>query len=201
MASKSLRERKNAQVKQALYDAAMELFQQKGFDEISVEEIAERAGYSRSTFFNHFGTKQGVLRHYGQRLQELVEKLLDRTEQPASPLELIRTMIIAMVREADENSNAVRIICTYSLRDPNYLANPSPARKRLWDIFAELVTEAQKKKQIRRDITAKELALHILYIYNGVVLSVVTGIGDAESLLNSSWKFILKGIQNENPSS
>lgn len=41
---------KNAQVKQALYDAAMDLFRQKGFDETSVDQITAQAGYGRATF-------------------------------------------------------------------------------------------------------------------------------------------------------
>ena len=77
MTDSGLRQNKKIRVKRELYLAAMELFRQKGFDETSVEEIAEQAGYSRATFFNHFGSKQGVLRFYGQRLQERVEELLD----------------------------------------------------------------------------------------------------------------------------
>lgn len=200
MATQGLRQKKNAQVKQALYDAAMELFQKKGFNETSVDEITERAGYSRATFFNHFGAKQGVLRHYGQRLQDLVEALLDQADPTVSPLNLIREMINVMVREAEENIDEVRLICTYSLLDPDYMTNPTPARQRLWEILTGLVTEAQQQEQIRRDIPAEELALHIFFLYQGVVLAIVTGIGSSESLLHSVWQFILRGVENENTS-
>ncbi len=200
MANKGLRQKKNAQVKQALYDAAMELFGQKGYNETSVEEITERAGYSRATFFNHFGAKQGVLRHYGQRLQDLVEELLDLADPTVPPMEMIRQMISVMVREAEENIEEVRLICTYSLLDPDYLSNPTPTRKRLWEILTGLVSEAQKQDQIRSDLTASELALHIFFLYQGVVLAIVTGIGSTESLLHSVWQFILRGVKNENTS-
>lgn len=200
MATRGLREKKNELVKQAFYDAAMELFREKGFDETSVDEIAEKAGYSRATFFNHFGVKQGVLRHYGHRLQDLVEEFLDRSDPPVSPLEMIRQVIFAMVREAEEHLDEVRLISTYSIRDPNYLSNPTPTRKRLWDILTGLVSEAQKQEQIRRDLTAKELALHIFFLYHGVVLAIVTGTGSAESLLHSVWQFILGGVKNDNSS-
>lgn len=200
MATKGLRQKKNEQVKQSLYDAAMELFQQKGFDETSVDEITARAGYSRATFFNHFGAKSGVLRYYGQRLQDLVEELLGRTNPPIPPLELIRRTIVVMVREAEKNLDEVRLICTHSLRDPNYLSNPTPARKRLWDILTGLVADAQQQEQIRRDLTARELALHILFLYQGVVLALVTGTGSTESLLHSVWQFILRGVKSEDSS-
>lgn len=175
----------------------MHLFRQKGFNETSVDEITEKAGYSRATFFNHFGAKQGVLRLYGQRLQDLVEKLLAKSDQSTPPLELIRQMIAVMVHEAEENIEEVRLICTYSMVDPDYMSNPTPARKRLFEILMGLVSEAQQKKQIRQDLTAKELALHIFFLYQGVVLAIVTNNGSSESLLHSVWQFILKGVSNE----
>ena len=198
MATNGLRYKKKAQVKQALYDAAMKLFQQKGFNETSVDEISEMAGYSRATFFNHFGAKQGVLRLYGQRLQSLVEALLERNDPSTSPLELIQRMITVMVREAEENIEEVRLICTYSMFDPSYMSNPTPARKRLFEILTGLVSEAQQQEQIRSDLTAKELALHIFFLYQGVTLAIVSGLGNSESLLHSAWKFILTGVNNEN---
>ena len=200
MTTKGLRQKKNTHVKQALYDAAMELFRENGFNETSVDEITERAGYSRATFFNHFGAKQGVLRHYGQRLQSLVEELLEPNEPPVPPLDLILQMISIMVREAEENIEEVRLICTYSMLDPNYMLNPTPARKRLFEILTGLVSEAQEQEQIRRDLTAKELALHIFFLYQGVVLAFVTGFESSESLLHSVWQFIRTGVSNENTS-
>lgn len=197
MADTGLRQKKNRLVKQVLYESAMELFRQKGFDETSVDEIAERAGYSRATFFNHFGTKHGVLRLYGQRLLGLVEKLLNQAAPSATPLELIRQMISVMVHEAEENLEEVRLICTYSVLDLSYMSNPTPARRRLFELLVGLVSEAQQKGQIRRDLTADELALHIFFLYQGVVFSIVTGAGRSQSLLHSVWQFILKGVSSE----
>lgn len=197
--TKGLRQKKNIQVKRALCQAAMELFRTNGFNETSVDEITERAGFSRATFFNHFGTKQGVLRFYGQRLQDLAENLLDQADPSTSPLELIRQMISLMVREAEENIEEMRLVCTYSMLDPDYMSNPTPARKRLFEILTELVTKAQKKGQIRRDLTARELAMHIFFLYQGVVLAVVADIEGSDTLLQSVWQFILKGVRNESP--
>lgn len=200
MATKGLREKKNIIVKQALYDAAMELFRQKGFAETSVDEIADRAGYSRATFFNHFGAKQGVLRLYGQRLQDLVERSLTQAEPSTSALELIRLMLSVMLQEAEENIEEVKLICSYSVLDPNYMSNPTPARKRLFEILTELVSQAQQQKLIRLDLSAKVLALHIFSLYQGVVLAIVANLESSESLLDSVWQFILKGLKNEDTS-
>jgi len=199
--AEGLREKKKTQAKQALYDAAMELFQRKGFVETSVDEITEKAGYSRATFFNHFGTKQGVLRLYGQRLLSIVEELVERADPSLSPLDLVRELISAMVHEAENNKEEVMIICTYSMLDPNYLSDITPTRKRLFEIITDLISEAQQKGLIRTDLSSRELGLHIFFLYQGVVLAIVTGISSSESMLNSVWQFILKGVDYERSSS
>jgi AcrR family transcriptional regulator len=192
---RGLRERKNTEVKRALYRAAMDLFQQKGFAETTVDEITARAGFGRATFFNHFGTKQGVLRQYGEEVRGLVEKLIEETESVSNPLEVIRELIMMMVREAEVRFEEVKLIYAYSVHDPDYLLDSTPARKRVFEILTDLVNRAQQCRLIRRDLPAPEIALHILFLYQGVVLAMITGMGEAESLLHSGWQFILEGVK------
>ncbi len=188
-----LREKKNAEVKRALYGAAMELFRNQGFDRTTVDEIAARAGFSRATFFNHFGTKEGVLRFYGQGLQYLIDGII-HDSQVVAPLEVIRRLLLALVREAEARREEVKLIFTWSVRDPEYLFGQTPARKRVQEALGELVARAQERQEVRRDIPASELVMHLLFIYQGVVFAIITGAGGAEPLFDSAWRFILGGI-------
>lgn len=55
------RERKKAQTRQSIADAAMRLFLQRGFDAVTVAEIAEAADVAVSTLFKHFPTKEALV--------------------------------------------------------------------------------------------------------------------------------------------
>ncbi|CQD16658.1 TetR family transcriptional regulator [Mycolicibacterium conceptionense] len=44
-----------------LHEAALELFSQRGYEQTTVADIAERAGLTRRTFFRHFADKREVL--------------------------------------------------------------------------------------------------------------------------------------------
>jgi len=56
-----LRERKKAETMTAVQHAALDLFDEHGFDAVTIEQIAERAGTSPSTVYRYFGTKEGIL--------------------------------------------------------------------------------------------------------------------------------------------
>ena len=55
------RERKRNATRVALVEAALALFEEKGFAATTVDEIAERADVAQRTFFRHFPTKEAVL--------------------------------------------------------------------------------------------------------------------------------------------
>jgi AcrR family transcriptional regulator len=55
------RERKKAATRQALADAALELFLADGYDAVSVRDIAERADVSTTTLFKHFPRKEALV--------------------------------------------------------------------------------------------------------------------------------------------
>jgi TetR/AcrR family transcriptional regulator, cholesterol catabolism regulator len=50
-----------------LYDAAVTLFREQGYEHTTVDQIAQRAGVAKGTFFNYFPTKDAVLRYMGER--------------------------------------------------------------------------------------------------------------------------------------
>ncbi len=55
------RERKKLQTRQSIADAALELFMARGFDDVGVKEIADRADVSVTTLFKHFPSKEALL--------------------------------------------------------------------------------------------------------------------------------------------
>jgi len=83
-----LRERKKARTRAAIQDHALRLFRERGYDETSVEDIAEAAEVSPSTFFRYFPTKEDVVL-YDAFDPILIEAFLG---QPAdlSPIEAMR---------------------------------------------------------------------------------------------------------------
>jgi AcrR family transcriptional regulator len=72
-ASPGLRERKKQQTRQLIADTARRLFAERGFEGVTVAEVARRADVSEATVFNYFPTKEDL---FYSGLEEFEEKLL-----------------------------------------------------------------------------------------------------------------------------
>lgn len=59
--SPGLRERKKADVRRAVREAAERLFREKGYDATTMSEIAKDANIARKTLFNYFETKESIV--------------------------------------------------------------------------------------------------------------------------------------------
>jgi AcrR family transcriptional regulator len=68
-----LRERKKQQTRAAIREAAMRLFLERGFDQVSVAEVARAADVSEQTVFNYFPTKEDLVY---ERMDTFEEELL-----------------------------------------------------------------------------------------------------------------------------
>jgi AcrR family transcriptional regulator len=74
-----LRERKKQQTRQHIFEAARRLFERRGFDAVTVAEVAREADVSEVTVFNYFPTKEDL--YYGGMQffeEQLLEAVLNR---------------------------------------------------------------------------------------------------------------------------
>ena len=97
-------------VRDALSAAAEELFLTRGFDEVTVEEIAQAAGVSRRTFFRYFDSKEDVMVERSDRLGELLLAELAARPLNEPPLLAIRNALVSAVKSGLEDRNLIRYI-------------------------------------------------------------------------------------------
>lgn len=67
----------NSTARDRMVDAAFDLFEEQGFDHTTIDDLTERAGVGRTTFFRHFRTKEDVVLADHEALVARVEEILD----------------------------------------------------------------------------------------------------------------------------
>ena len=79
--------------------AALDLFEERGYEKTTVIEIAERAGLTKSTFFRHFADKREVL-FGGDTMARLLVEGIEAAPDGAPALEAVAHALDAVGREA-----------------------------------------------------------------------------------------------------
>ena len=91
-----LRDRKKAATRQAISNVATELFVERGFDAVSVAEVAREAGVARKTVFNYFARKEDLAFDREEEGRALVrDAIADRGGQP--PVQAFQALMRSLV--------------------------------------------------------------------------------------------------------
>ncbi len=141
-----LRERKKRQTRETIAREALVLFQERGFDGVTVADIAAAANIAPRTFFSYFPTKEDVVfADHEETLAGLAAQLRDRPDGQTT-VDALRTWLGAMLENHVENDPAER--CRKSLMRET----PSLAAKRLSNMGAF--------EQVLREGVARDLDDH-----------------------------------------
>ena len=84
----------------ALGDALVDLLHERSFDDITVQDILDRAGVGRATFYAHYRNKQDVLHSGVEHLFVFLDEVLDRPSSAGTRLVPV-TEFLEHIREAD----------------------------------------------------------------------------------------------------
>ncbi|MCK7625219.1 TetR/AcrR family transcriptional regulator [Streptomyces sp. RS10V-4] len=116
------RARKKARTRQALADAALELFLERGYDAVGVREVAEAADVSVTTLFKHFPSKEALVFDLDEDLEAgMVAAVRDRAPDcsvlDALCAHLVRTRLCLHSGEPDVRAFYAMVEATPALRE------------------------------------------------------------------------------------
>ena len=128
-----------------LQQAAFSLFGERGYDNTTVAEIAERAGLTKRTFFRYFADKREVLFWGSEALQELFVREVSTAPAAASPLDAVAAALQASTVMFEERRELA------AQRQRIIAANPELQERELIKLasLAAAVAEALRGRGIR----------------------------------------------------
>ena len=96
-----LRERKKQRTREAIIDAALRLFAERGFERTTVADIAAAADIAPRTFFGYFPAKEDVVFHDFEALFSGLEQRLAAREPGETAIDAMRAWIAGLLAETD----------------------------------------------------------------------------------------------------
>ena len=132
--------------RERLVQAALDLFTEQGYDATTVNEIAERAGVTKMTFFRHFPDKREVLFAAGQEIHSrILADAVAAAPDSATPLQAVAGALEALSATFTEDRRE------FSARLRVVIAAHSELRERAASKhlgLTETVTEALEKRGV-----------------------------------------------------
>ncbi|WP_394840230.1 TetR/AcrR family transcriptional regulator [Pendulispora rubella] len=138
-----LRERKKLETRRAIADVAMELFAERGFDAVTVADIAAAANVSTKTVFNYFATKEDIV-------------LLRR--------ELVDEDLLRAIRSRAAGASVLSVVRQHTLETAERLRNVPPERRAVFrkvlqsapTVLARFRQMAQSREEALARLLAEE---------------------------------------------
>ncbi len=197
------RERNKLRVKNRIYEAALDLFTQKGYDQTSVDEITAEADVARGTFFNHFQRKEDLIAEWGEQRRLQLRQGLDGEGLPQlqdknTHHTLSRCMSI-LAGISLENPGQTKVMLTawvragFPLHEKPYVAH----------MFSEFIRTGQENGDVPRDVDIDLAGQLLRDIYLGTLYrwsQAPEGEADLDADLQAACTAVLDGFMPRCPS-
>jgi AcrR family transcriptional regulator len=141
------RERKKAELRTRISEVATTLFLERGFDAVSVSEVAEAADVARPTVFAHFARKEDLLFDRYPEAEALVVAAVNDRPDGASAVKALSDLLVAL---ADEGNPLSTIRGTF---------------RRFWEVVAESRALQSRARELLQQI---EQAIAAAMAHTGV---------------------------------
>jgi AcrR family transcriptional regulator len=174
-----LRERKKLKTRRAIQEHALRLFLANGYDATTVEQIAEAAEVSPSTFFRYFPSKEDAV--VTDEYDPLIVESLRAQPGDLSPVEALRATlreIIGMMRAEDRQRIVERVTLSMSV----------PAlRARQWENMQDTQlliaqTLAERVGRSPDDFELRAFSGALLGVWQATILTWVENVGESDLL-------------------
>lgn len=168
------RKQQALETKSRVFDTAHRMFRDRGFYNVTVEEIAQEAGISVGTIYHLFKNKYDLLFAWHFKLDEKYKEYYEELKkdpkyQEAGTLELLREWFLA-VHEicADFGMEYISVIYAYMLSDKDFARTMTDRERTYFKIILELVEKGQSEGSITKRMAAEQIASDFTVLSRGL---------------------------------
>jgi AcrR family transcriptional regulator len=170
-----------------LLGAAVAAFAERGADDVSLEEIARRAGLGIGTLYRHFPTRQALLEAVYRDQVEALRARADELLASGPPAEALAAWLRALAAFSATKHNLTSALLATLGKDSDLL---SACSKVIVEAADALLERAKQAGAVRQDIAAKDL-MRLVHGINIATQHVSSDPGQADRLFG----LVLDGLR------
>jgi len=171
LAGMGRRQRRAAETRVRLFRCALQLFAERGFPNVTVEDITEAADVGKGTFFNYFESKDHVLGVMAEiQLGKVAEALTLASDPRQTIHSVFHHLFLRATEEPGRSPDLARALISSFLASAGVRAiikvNMQTGRK----MIAEVVAAGQQRGEIDPRLKNEKVAIQVLQTFMGTVL-------------------------------
>jgi AcrR family transcriptional regulator len=172
---RATRAEKQAETRRRLLEAAEEVFRERGFAGATVEEISERAGFSRGAFYSNFESREQLfIELLHKRVYDDFARMLGETPRKRTARAQMRSMAREFARRYEHGERwlfELWLEClAYAARHPQFASLPATFWRGNRALTAAIVDKTYEQVGERPPIASKHLATALTALDIGLAI-------------------------------
>jgi TetR/AcrR family transcriptional regulator, fatty acid metabolism regulator protein len=185
-----------ADTKKNIFDTAFRLITEKGFENVTIEEIAKQSGVARGLFYHYFNSKDDIVVETYMIIDKSYSQFYADNAPHCNSIEKILLTVIFQARHATQlGIDFVRQIYKSQLYAGTqyFISKERP----FYTILQEVIHQAQLEGTIRSDVSDAELTNIVLNCSRGMLYDWCLNNGqyDLEEKMTRQLTVIIQGLQ------
>ncbi len=164
--------RRRSATRARLLEGALEVFAERGFHGASVEDICDRAGFTRGAFYSNFGSKDElVLALFEATTDRLLEQITALLPELANQPGTLLDAVLGLLDDAAPDQRQWHLISTeftlHALRSPEAADALIRQRTVFRQRLTELVEEIVRTGDLRLSVPADQFVRLVIAVHEG----------------------------------
>ena len=166
---------KAEQTRATIFQAALQLFREQGFDGTTMQQIAERAGVVKSAAYYYFPGKDAIIAAYYETVQAAQERLCAEAFATTKKLQpRLKLALHSKLDLASDDRNLLGVVFRYTGEPHHALSclgrGTEEIRRRATDIFRDAIAEEKLPPDLREllpiALWALQMGLTVMFLYD-----------------------------------
>lgn len=197
------REQNKRKNRQAILDAAQQLFIQRGFQDTRIDDLARAAGIGKGTIYTYFASKEAILLALIANMRiRIHQQFADLNDTEAPVAEQLLNLFMCQFSFVEENPELARIMFRESMfPDNNTMTQRNQVDIQYFNAVTEILHQGQQRGELRGGIDLFTCTLQMysnyLTIISGWYIGYTSDRADVRDSLHRTILLSLSGCASE----
>ena len=165
------RQRRREETGEKIYQAALRLFAERGYNATTIEAVTEAADVGKGTFFNYFESKDHVLLRFRDKRINIIQSFLNQTRTLDVPLaSVLDNLAAALTREFGMNAALFQSFIMAAFMNEAVRSHMSEGLAKGRELISNLIAQRQRRGEVRNDLRSHDIAYDFQRIVFGTLV-------------------------------